>query len=315
MAATVAVPANANEIDEIIVTTRYKEESLQEVPIAVTAVGVEAIERRAIDDLFKLAEIDPSVSFDTSFGPGDTRVSIRGLSNTRGRSNVAFLVDGIDVTSENQIAAGSGLLANQRLLADIERIEIVKGPQSALYGRAAFAGAIAYTTKAPTDTLTGSVGFNIAENDELQLRGAFSGPLSDTLGFRLDGLAWTDDGEYKNSVSGSSVGGGNGWGSSFKLVWDPTDEFSIKGRVAYSEDKNDPRPIATIPNDEFVPYNQAAIAAGFGVGGPFGSDTDNDGEGNGYRLGVVNHGTFCPDLGVVNDGNPNDPNFSNTLPG
>ena len=301
------VPANANEIDEIIVTTRYKEESLQEVPIAVTAVGVEAIERRAINDLFKLAEIDPSVSFDTSFGPGDTRVSIRGLSNTRGRSNVAFLVDGVDVTSENQIAAGSGLLANQRLLADIERIEIVKGPQSALYGRAAFAGAIAYTTKAPTETLTGSVGVNIAENEEYQLRGAISGPLSDTLGFRLDGVGWTSDGEYENSVSGESVGGGEGWGGSFKLAWDPTDTFSITGRVAYSEDENDPRPVTLLQNDEFIPYNEDATAAGFGVGRPFG--------GNGLQLGVVNHGTFCPDIGVVNDGNPNDPNFSNTLPG
>jgi len=317
-AAMFALPENAaGEIEEIIVTTRYKEESLQEVPIAVTAVGVEAIERRAIDDLFKVADLDPSVSFDTSFGPGDTRVSIRGLSNTRGRSNVAFLVDGVDVTSENQIAAGSGLLANQRLLADIERIEIVKGPQSALYGRAAFAGAIAYTTKNPEDQLTGTMSVNVAEDSEYQLRGAFSGPLTDTLGFRLDGIGWTDDGYYRNRVSGASLGGGEGWGSSFKLVWDPTDAFSLSTRVAYSEDENDPRPVTLVQNDEFRPFNDAATAAGIGVGAPFGSDTDvpPDGIGNGYRLGQVNHGTFCPDLGVVNDGNPLDPDFANTLPG
>ena len=140
------LPTNgwAQSIEEITVTTRRKTESLQDVPLAITVIGAEEIERQGINSLKDIANLDPSVGFDTSYGPADTRVAIRGLSNTRGRSNVAFLIDGIDVTTENVIAAGSGLLANQRLLSDVERIEIVKGPQSALFGRAAFAGAISY---------------------------------------------------------------------------------------------------------------------------------------------------------------------------
>ena len=107
------------QMDEIIVSTRRREESLQDVPIAVTAIGAEAIERQNINRLEDIVNLAPSVQFDNGFGPADTRITIRGLSNSRGRSNVAFLIDGIDVTTETLISAGSGLLANRRLLDDV----------------------------------------------------------------------------------------------------------------------------------------------------------------------------------------------------
>ena len=157
------------QIEEITVTTRKRTESLQDVPIAVDAITTEQIERQGLSELQDLTRLSPSVQFDQSFGPADTRIAIRGLSNTRGRSNVAFLVDGIDVTTENLISAGSGLLANQRLLGDVERIEIVKGPQSALYGRAAFAGAISYITKEPGPELEGRFRVDGAEDGFLQV--------------------------------------------------------------------------------------------------------------------------------------------------
>ncbi len=130
---TVLVPTDGwAQIEEIVVTTRRREENLQEVPISVTAINAQMIERQNIANLFDVANLDPSVQMDTSFTPADTRITIRGLSNTRGRSNVAILIDGIDVTTENIIAPGGGMLANQRLLNDVERIEVIKGPQSAL---------------------------------------------------------------------------------------------------------------------------------------------------------------------------------------
>ena len=165
------------QIEEIVVTSRKREESLQDVPFAVTAFTAEEIERKAIRDLSDLTKLSPSVVFDTSFGPADTRIAIRGLANTLGRSNVAFLVDGIDVTTENFIAPGSGLLANRRLLNDVERIEILKGPQSALYGRAAFNGAISYITKEPGDEFEGQVRIDAAENGFYQMDAAVGGPV------------------------------------------------------------------------------------------------------------------------------------------
>ena len=165
------------QMDEIVVSTRRREESLQDVPIAITAIGAEQIQRQGINNLNDVVKLAPSVQFDNPFSPADTRITVRGLSNTRGRSNVAFLVDGIDVTTENLITAGSGLLANRRLLNDVERIELVKGPQSALFGRAAFAGALSYVTKEPGPDPEGRIGVDFAEDGQQQIDFAYSTPV------------------------------------------------------------------------------------------------------------------------------------------
>jgi outer membrane receptor protein involved in Fe transport len=140
----------AAAVNEIVVTARKKQENLQKVPIAIDVLGSEQIQELAIRDLDDVMRFSPSLIFDESFNPQDTKITVRGVPNTRGRSNVAFLIDGIDVTSQPIGSAGSSILVNQRLL-DVERIEVVKGPQSALYGRSAFAGALSYVSKEPGD--------------------------------------------------------------------------------------------------------------------------------------------------------------------
>jgi len=251
----------AQGIEEIVVTTRRKSESLQEVPIAVTAIGAEAIARQGIANVGDVAKLDPSVQFDTSYGPADTRVAIRGLSNTRGRSNVAFLIDGIDVTTENFIAAGSGLLANQRLLSDVERIEIVKGPQSALFGRAAFAGAISYTTKEPSDVFEANVRADVGDYGKTQFSGSASGPITDTMGLRADAVVWSEDGYYTNDYTGNKVGGGEGYGMSGVYVWEPNDVFKLKARASYSDDNYDVRPNYHMKSTKLITIPKQAYAA------------------------------------------------------
>lgn len=236
--------AGMAQIDEIVVSTRKKEESLQDVPIAVTAIGAEQIERLGISNLDDVVKLAPSVQFDNSFGPSDTRITIRGLSNTRGRSNVAFLVDGIDVTTENLITAGSGLLANRRLLNDVERIELVKGPQSALYGRAAFAGAISYITKEPEEEFGGKLGLDFAQDGQEQVSFALGGPVKgaeDVLGVRFSGVWWDEDGRYINSTTGNDFGGSSGYGGAFTTVFTPNDTIRIKGRMEYTDEQYQPR--------------------------------------------------------------------------
>jgi len=259
---TLLMPATgwAQQIEEIVVTTRRQSESLQEVPIAVTAIGAEQIDRQGISGLGDVAKLDPSVQFDTSYGPGDTRVAIRGLSNTRGRSNVAFLIDGIDVTTENFIAAGSGLLANQRLLTDVERIEIVKGPQSALYGRAAFAGAISYVTKEPSDVFEAKVRADVGDYGRQQYSGFVSSPIGETQGFRADGVVWGEDGYYRNDYTGNKVGGGEGFGLSGTYVWEPNDLFKGKARASYSDDHYDVRPNYHLKTDKYLKVPEQAYA-------------------------------------------------------
>ncbi len=237
------------QIEEIVVTTRRREESLQDVPIAVTAIGAEQIARQNINSLTDIVKLAPSVQFDNAYGPSDTRITVRGLSNTRGRSNVAFLIDGIDVTTENVIAAGSGLLANRRLLNDVERIELVKGPQSALFGRAAFSGAISYVTKEPGPQPEGQVGVDFAEDGQRQIDFSYSSPvkgLEDLLGVRVSGVWWDEDGRYQNSVSGNDVGGSDGFGGAFTGVFTPTETLKIKARVEYTDEHYQLRPAVRI---------------------------------------------------------------------
>jgi outer membrane receptor protein involved in Fe transport len=289
------------QIEEITVTTRKRTESLQDVPIAVDAITTEQIERQGLSELQELTRLSPSVQFDQSFGPADTRIAIRGLSNTRGRSNVAFLVDGIDVTTENLISAGSGLLANQRLLGDVERIEIVKGPQSALYGRAAFAGAISYITKEPGPELEGRFRVDGAEDGFLQVDGAFGGPvpgLEDTLGIRATGAWWTDDGSYTNSLSGTQLGGEEGWGAAVTAVFTPNDVIKFKGRVEYTDNDQDLRPVirvgsgtapGTLENYVLREYPQEAFAINPDTGAPA------LGAGSFTATGLLDFGQYCPD--------------------
>jgi outer membrane receptor protein involved in Fe transport len=249
----VALPAHGQTpgddagLEEVVVTARKREENLIDVPLAVTAIGAEALQREGIKDIEGIIDRDPSLSFDRGIAPYDTRIVIRGLSPTRGRPNVATLVDGIDVSSEAIGVAGGSLLINPRLV-DIERIEIVKGPQSALYGRSAFAGAISYITKDPDDEVSGDVAAEYANNNEYELKAGLSLPLTDTLGLRLNGYKFDDAGHFK-STRGQEVGGGDGMGGSLSIKWQPSDAYSVKFRAEYSDDHFTP------PAQAFVPFN------------------------------------------------------------
>ncbi len=250
------LPLNAiGQIEEITVTARKEAENLQEIPLAITSFDAETMQRRGIKNIEDLAKNTAGLVFDQGITSQDTRVVIRGLSPTRGRQNIAFLQDNIDISSEAISTAGGSLLVNPRYL-DFERIEVVKGPQSALYGRAAFNGAINYVTKDPGDefefevTADGNTAEG-SENNEFSTSLAFGGPVTDTLGLRASGTYWDNDGYYNNPFTADeNLGGGDGYGVSLKGVWKPTDTFTLKTRVGYSDDKYEQRPAA------FLPYNQ-----------------------------------------------------------
>jgi len=231
------------QLEEILVTARKRTENLQQVPLSVNTISAEDIERLNIVTAEEVARLDPSVQFDYGYTQTDTRIVIRGLSPTRGRVNAAVLIDGIDVTSESIQFAGGSMLATTRLL-DVERVEIIKGPQSALYGRSAFAGAIQYITKDPSEELSGSLKLGFGDEGRYDLSGAISGMASETLGLRLYGNYWNEDGFYQEQATGSDVGGGNGFGLALTAKWTPTDTFSAKARLSFSDDEYDQRATA-----------------------------------------------------------------------
>lgn len=246
-------------IEEIVVTVRKREESLQSVPIAVTALTEQQINKLNITDLADVSKLSSSVIFDQGFSAQDTRITIRGLAPTRGRQNVAVLVDDIDIASQANLTNGSGLLINPRLF-DLQRIEVVKGPQNALYGRTAFAGAINYITKKPGDELEGSVSTDIGNNGQLEFRGGLSGPLVDgILSGGINLASWNHDGFYRNSVTGGKIGDEEGWGMAGSLVWNISDSVTATFRTEYTDDEFGQAPYTMLTPSVAVPIPASAL--------------------------------------------------------
>jgi outer membrane receptor protein involved in Fe transport len=228
------------QIEEIVVTTRKREENLQEVPIVVQAFTSDAIERKGITDLSDVAKYTSGVNLDTGFSRQDTRVVIRGLSPTRGRQNVAILQDEVDISSLAQGSAGGSFTINPRL-TDVERIEVVKGPHPALFGRSAFSGAINYISKKPGDEFEGNAQVDVGTYNKYEARASVSGPvIADKLSLGLNAAGWTFGGFYDSAVTGHGLGGGDGWGTALSAKFTPNDTLTINARTEYSKDNFDP---------------------------------------------------------------------------
>jgi iron complex outermembrane receptor protein len=254
-------------IEEIIVTTRNREESLQSIPLSITAFTAADIERQGIRNIEDVARLTPGLTFDKGFAPQDTRPSIRGLPATRGRPPIGILLDGFDVSSSAIATGGGGALMNLRLV-DVERIEVVKGPQSALYGRVAFGGAINYVTKKATDEFEGRVSSDVGTNGQAEVRGSFNGPITDGVSMRFNAAYSQHGGFYKNSVSGSDIGGFESIGGAVAINLDLNENLTMDGRIAYSDDESEIRARSTIggiADAIFVsaPSNHLGLAGAF----------------------------------------------------
>jgi len=230
------IPQAFAQIEEIVVTTRKRSENLQDVPIVVTAFSAATIERKGIADLSDVAKYTSGLNLDEGFNKQDTRIVLRGLSPTRGRQNVAILQDEVDLTTLAQQTAGGSFLINPRLI-DVERIEVIKGPHAALYGRSAFNGAINYITKKPGNEFMGNAQIDLATYGKVEGRASISGPvLEDKLALGFNVADWRFKGFYKSPVTGKGLSGGKGYGIAGAFTATPNDVFTINGRLEYSND-------------------------------------------------------------------------------
>lgn len=197
MAQEAAAPGtSASDSDVIIVTARKTEETLQEAPTTVSVVTAAAIDRLGLDNLTDVAKIVPGLVFDDSLGRDANRPVIRGQANILGQSGVAFFIDGIYY---------SGSLADYDV-DTVERFEVVKGPQSALYGRNTYSGAINLISKMPSTEWTGRVQIDLAEDDRYEATANIRGPLADGLGIVLGGRVLDNAGAFRNAFDGTRIG-------------------------------------------------------------------------------------------------------------
>jgi iron complex outermembrane receptor protein len=213
-----------NEIEVIQVTSRLRKESILNVPIAITVFSEQEIEDMGIERAGDFIAMTPNMTMVESQNAGTSFITIRGLSQVRnGESPVAVSVDGVLQISPNQF--------NQDLF-DISQIEILKGPQGALYGRNAIGGAINITTKMPTEETSGYIEADLGNGGLKSLTGAISGALSENFLYRVTASQKEYDGLIDNVFLDTPVDFSEDSNVRGRFIWQVSDDFTADLRLS-----------------------------------------------------------------------------------
>ena len=228
---TFILPVQAASLEEVVVTARKRAESFEDVPVSVDAFTNADIQAAGIDKPSDFISLTPNVTLVQTQNEGNSFVNIRGISQARNSDmSVAVLVDGVLMTNPAQF--------NQELF-DTTQIEVLRGPQGALYGRNAIGGAIVIHTKEPTDQYEGKVRVGYDSGPGYRVQGALSGPIpgSDTLKFHAAVSYKDTDGYLKNTYLNQKADPYRDISGRVKLLWEPTDNFKADLRFFASKVK------------------------------------------------------------------------------
>jgi iron complex outermembrane receptor protein len=190
---SLAESADDTAIDEIVVTSRYRAENLSDVPDSITAFTIEDIRQHRIERINRVASLTPNLRFSDDQEVGVSTLVIRGIRQNRGTGQppVSLRIDGVSATNN--------LLTTQELF-DVESIDVLRGPQGALYGRNAIGGAILISTRKPTADPEYGLRLSAAEGDDFTLAGSASGPVGDDgLLYRASFRLQDREGQLKNA--------------------------------------------------------------------------------------------------------------------
>lgn len=276
---------NARRLDTITVTSQLREQSLQDVPTSVQAFSDEQFENFGVGSTDTLVTLTPSIAVNKFLTPYQSSIRIRGVgtnvSSPLVESAVSMVVDGVVISRQAAFFTE---------LSDIERVEVLRGPQSTLYGKNATAGVISIVTKKPSmDEFTGSVEATYNDYGDLTLRGTMSGPITENLAGSLTGVYYDEgDGIITNTFEGGpSLDNAQSQGFRGKLYWEPSSNLDFTLIADYRQ--------ADGPNTTRVPvaFESQAVQDLYGLGpvdesnrsvringGPFGQhgyDTDETG--------------------------------------
>lgn len=225
-----ATAAEQPRDDDIIVTARSREEKLQDSPVAVTAITSQSIERANITRPTDFFQMIPNITMADSQDAGTVSINVRGIGEIRnGETPVAISIDGVLLSSP---------LEFKQDLFDIQQIEVLRGPQGALYGRNAIAGAINITTKKPTNAFSGNFKAGYGNGNAFNAAAAVSGALIDDKLFVRAGLSYSKtDGYITNTFLNKKVDYSEDTSARLRLNWAATDDFSVDLRGFYSTHK------------------------------------------------------------------------------
>lgn len=220
--------ASGGGIEEVIVSATKNDELLIEVPISVSVFTEQAIAQAGITRAADFLMSTPNVTF-MEDNAGEAYINIRGQTSVRNSDpNVAIVIDGVTLSSVKPF--------NQDLF-DIQQIEVLKGPQSALYGRNAAAGAIVITTKRPGNELEGKVVAARGNFDTTRATASVGGPLTDTIKFAVAGSYRDTDGPFTNDTTGEDVHRFETMNGRLRFIFEPIDDLSIDVRLGGHDSK------------------------------------------------------------------------------
>ncbi|MFM7403524.1 MAG: TonB-dependent receptor plug domain-containing protein, partial [Erythrobacter sp.] len=189
-------PAMA-QVEEIVVTAQKVKDDVQDVPIAITAVSGDRLAQAVVFNLESISTVVPSVTFRKGTTSANSAIVMRGVGtisfSVAAEPSVSTVVDGVVLSRSGQAFAD---------LLDIERLEVLRGPQGTLFGRNASAGLINIVSKGGTDEFEAEFNADLFEGEEYRLRAALSGPIGENLSARLTGFYGTFDGNITNINGG-----------------------------------------------------------------------------------------------------------------
>lgn len=227
-AAATAPAADSGGLEEVVITAQKRTERLQDVPVSAAVISADTIGKLNAGDISDLNRLVPSVNLNGTIN-GRVPLGIRGISTVQSEFNVglasgvAIQIDGIPVPSDSRAA---------NAIEDVQSVEVLKGPQGTLGGRAAAQGLIQFVTRKPSDTLTGNIAATITSDDEYRLNGFLAGPISSTVDYSLAGYFTSRTFPITNTQLGKNTEEGI-YGARGKLLFKPNEnlDITLAGRV------------------------------------------------------------------------------------
>lgn len=230
----------ADSLEKITVTARKVEESIQEIPLAITALSSADLERAGVEDLREITHMVAGLQFDGFPGKSYTSPTIRGLSQVSrsdDENNTSVFIDGVYVSGRDGLDSS---------FLDLERVEVVKGPQGSLYGRNSYAGAINFITKKPSEEFEANVSGNVGNFDKRRISMMLTGSIVEGLQGRVSAAYDDFGGGYENTTDGSDIGGYKSNFASASLQLTAIDNFEAVLSTYYTNDHIDVAPQSII---------------------------------------------------------------------
>jgi len=288
LAAAIAWPvAVSAELEEIIVTSQFREENVQDIPITITTLGADELNKADIFDAGTIAQNVPGMNF-TEFAPGQANISMRGVNSAddgAGLDNsVSVFLDGIFI--------GRGANINFDMF-DLERIEVLKGPQGTLFGRNSIGGAISVVTAKPTGETGGKVGVTVGNEGIVRFQGLINGALTENVAGKLAVNHRQHDGFVDNVLLGTELQDEDQTSIRAQLAWSGENSDWLLSADAMEDNRSD---LGRTPFADNAPLE--AIGAANGITGPRQNASPSDGFSNREASGISLTGNFQCDSGT-----------------